>query len=405
MARRDGRAHYLRVAKVAPVLAMTLALGLGNEAVPMQATAAAPALPTAPANGEMDFVVVSFHPAINSEDMKRDCPDGISGTLKDHYLLTLPEAERKRLLEPGKEAELASRWQEYGGLRNGRNICTYWMDYLDRPAVPMMTGSNIGMGIDLDGDGGTGKPKLANTCNHVQMDAPDGRKGIDNQAWKVFGCSNNWRGVDGMGGDVVRGFDGFVMSGEWTQVIKLKGVNSLVNDPDVEILYANTDDRPIVDSNGRPIRGASFTVSSQPIKAKYRNVLHGRIVDGVLISDPQTIWLFQSWGQGGGFGGQRTNWQFRNGQIRLAFQPDGTLKGVVGGYQPIYNLIQSTVFGGAGSVSQGLRNCAGEYTAMMQMADGDRDPATGKCTTISSAYSAVAVPAFVTDRADKIAAR
>ena len=40
-------------------------------------------------------------------------------------------------------------------------------------------------------------------------------------------------------------------------------------------------------------------------------------------------------------------------------------------------------------------NCPAMYAAFKQMADGDPDPKTGQCTTISSAYGVEAVPAFL----------
>jgi hypothetical protein len=191
--------------------------------------------------------------------------------------------------------------------------------------------------------------------------------------------------------------DQFMASGEWTQVILLRGVDSLVRDDDVEVIYANTPDRPVVDSKGGFLTGMSFTISDSA--PRHRNVLHGRIRDGVLTTDPADIKLTQTWGQGGArdIRGHRTMWDLRRARLRLTIRPDGTLGGVVGGYQPIWNMLQSPSIGGAGAAVDAGIDCAAELKTLKAMADGIKDPKTGQCTGVSSAMELKAVPAFVTD--------
>jgi hypothetical protein len=43
--------------------------------------------------------------------------------------------------------------------------------------------------------------------------------------------------------------------------------------------------------------------------------------------------------------------------------------------------------------------CEGAYQAILANADGHRDPATGRCTSISTQYRISAVPAFAVDAA------
>jgi hypothetical protein len=42
-------------------------------------------------------------------------------------------------------------------------------------------------------------------------------------------------------------------------------------------------------------------------------------------------------------------------------------------------------------------SCNGAYYALYQAADGHRDPATGRCTSISTQYRVRVAPAFVVD--------
>jgi hypothetical protein len=128
-------------------------------------------------------------------------------------------------------------------------------------------------------------------------------------------------------------------------------------------------------------------------------VLRGHIKDGVLTTDPADIRLAQTWGQGGArdIRGNRSQYHYQKGRLQLEFQPDGTLRGFVGGYRPIFDVIVSTSLGGAGSALVAGIDCSAELAALRKYADGMRDPKTGKCTAVSSAMRIGAVPAFVTD--------
>ncbi len=380
-----------RTAKLAPALAIVLAMGLGHDAGAPSAVAAAPSLLAPPADGEMGFVVVQFHHAVYIGDKNVDCPDGMLGVLRDSYLSTVPAAaERARLQLKENENELQTKWQTYGSGPNGTNVCANINEFLDRPPTPMLTG-RVAKGFNLDNDQGAGGGaggKDSYTCKHDNFTSPAGERSIDHQFWRVQGCSVQYRGTDESGnGEMRKGYDDLVMTGQMTQVIQLRGVNSLVNDPDVQVLYANTDDRPTVDSRGNPVFKASYTVSTAGMKVGYRNVLHGRIVNGVLTTDQKDILLR----------GQGTQFDLARGRMRLVFQPDGTAKGMVGGYQPLLSILGSARGGGAGSVRTAGINCAGQYTALRLMADGDKDPKTGQCRRISYAYELVAVPGFVND--------
>ncbi|HMO68506.1 MAG TPA: hypothetical protein PKE25_07545 [Novosphingobium sp.] len=177
----------------------------------------------------------------------------------------------------------------------------------------------------------------------------------------------------------------------------IRGIDSLVRDDDVTVIYANTPDRPVADSTGRFLAGASFTISDAP--PRNRNVLKARIVNGVLETEPQDIVLTQTWGQGGArdIRGNRTKFTFHKGRLRLTFNPDGTVSGMLGGYRPLFEIIQSPALGGSGSATVAGIDCASQLATLRKMADGIRDPQTGQCTAVSSAVQIGAIPAFVND--------
>ena len=343
-------------------------------------------LPAPPANGEMGFVFTHFAPAIYQG--AADCPDGPVATLRENYLQTQAPAERLRLLEKPNEKELTSRWTGYAFGPQGTNICTHPAMF-DRPPQRTVQGK-VAQGLDLD------EGADAQGCGHEPFTSPAGQTGVDNQMWRAMGCVRTWRGVDGTGGDIVKGLTQFLISGEHTQVLLLTGVDSLSDDPDVTVIYANSEDRAVVDSKQAFMPDASYTVVAN---AEHRNVLKGRIVGGVLMTDPAHIRLRQTWGQGSerDIRGKRTEYDMAKARLRLTFQPDGSLKGLVGGYQPIWNVMASASIGGEGAATTAGYDCAAMYAALKKLADADRDPATGQCRRISSAMEASAIPAFVND--------
>ena len=340
-----------------------------------------------PVNGELGFVVSTFvQPMIYEPEA---CPGGPTPKLRDAFLEGLSSTERTRLLMKDNEPELKKRWQAQIFGPNGTNICSQ-PDAFNRP-LQRTVQSKRAYGLDLDG-GGAG-----DACSQPEFISPEGQTGIDNQEYRAMGCSAEWRGKDGSGGEQEAGTRQFLASGEWTQVILLRGVDSLENDDSVEVIFANTPDRPMVDSKGRFLTGASFTVSDTV--PRHRNVLIGRIENGVLTTTPKDIVLTQTWGQGGArdIRGNRTKWDYRRGRLRLVFQPDGSLAGLLGGYRPVFDVIQSPALGGAGSALAGGIDCASRLATLRKYADGLRDPHTKQCTAVSSAIKIVAVPAFVND--------
>lgn len=339
---------------------------------------------TRPAKGEMGFVFTAFAPAVYQG--KDDCPEGLAGTVKENYLRSLAGAERDRLLLKANEPELTQRWKASVVGPNNTNICSN-PELFDRPMQKTLQGK-VAPGLNLDGDG-------AGSCVHDNFTGVDGATGVDNQVYRAMGCSRNYRGVDGQAGDAVRGFNALLATGEHSVVLLLRGVDSVTDDDDVEVIIGSTDDRPVLDSQRHFITGASFSFSDR--NPAWRNVLHGRIVKGELTTDPADIRLKRPWGQGG-VRGARSEWDLRRARLKLQFQPDGSVKGLLGAYQTPRNVILSTILGGLGAGETAGIDCAAEFATMTKLADGLRDPKTGQCTAVSMALQVAAVPAFIIDR-------
>jgi hypothetical protein len=385
----------LRASFMAVGLAGLLALGgpvAGNRPeFSAQAQARAAKLPQPKADGMMGFVVERFGSAGGPYDPNA-CPNGRRGTMRQEFLETVAPPERARLMKPENEVELNRLWQAriYGP--NGANVCSN-PDMFDRPSNKIVKGK-YAHGFDLDQGGSD-----ADSCAHEEFTSPTGTTGIDNQEYRALGCSGEAPNLQRPAvAEPPRGAAQFHASGEWTQVILIKGIDSLERDDDVEVIYANTADRPQLGPKGDFLPWQSFTVTGE--FPRRRNVLKGRIVDGVVTTEPQDIELTQTWGQSAvrDLRGRRTTFDFRKARMRLQIQPDGSVSGLLGGYRPVFSLVYAPAIGGVGSALSGI-DCAAQLSTLKKLADGLRDPKTGQCTAVSSAHNIRAVPAFVADLA------
>jgi hypothetical protein len=188
---------------------------------------------------------------------------------------------------------------------------------------------------------------------------------------------------------------------DYTIVMILRNVHNLVNDDNVEVILASSQDRPIVDTQQNFIRHASYQVTTN---AHWRNVLHGHILDGVLTTDPKDIVLERQLGNRPREHTIPIDWDFSRSRLQLVFKSDGTLGGILGGYVPLITFMFQQIGGSAGTVTVADIDCASQYRTIKALADGERDPATGQCNRISSAMHIEAVPAFVFDHTTTTAA-
>jgi hypothetical protein len=86
--------------------------------------------------------------------------------------------------------------------------------------------------------------------------------------------------------------------------------------------------------------------------------------------------------------------------VRLQIQPDGTLAGILGGYQDWLKIYY--MYGTAGYFWEGMVgiDMPGVYYTLRRLADAYPDPQTHENTRISTAYRIEALPAFVVRPAD-----
>lgn len=326
------------------------------------------------------------------------CPSGVT-TGYDNVgeifspRLTGPEAERPATLEAALPQVFASTTP---------NLCQNPELGAPDPRWRSVVGARVPAdGIDLDGQNSRANgPAAPGTCAHADFPGLNGERGIDNQALRVLGCTRAFQSTERFNGS-----DAEMLTGSWGILITLAGVDDIRNDADVEVrLLANAD--PIQLSASRAaLSNATYAAEQDP---RFRASAHGRIVNGVLTTEPvdmQWHWIVNS---------IRLDRILKHARVRLTFQEDGSLDGFLGGYTPVEAAYDAN-YGfrngrdGAGepsplrlrtvsSIGQARvlgHTCEGAYYAMHALADGDRDPATGDCTSISTQYRIRAIPAYV----------
>ena len=354
-------------------------------------------------NGQMGFVVTEFAYALGP-DANVACPAGLSGGVRamTDALSKTPSGQ----MQPGEDQQSYERRLSrlVHTAPNGQNLCLHPQASGPDPNWRMVSAQNLRVsGIDLDGQASPASSgKGGRTCAHEDFQGTNGERGIDNQFYRVVGCTAGFQS-----NGAANGFQTEMLTGSWGILISIKGVDDPRNDPDVEVgIYANAD--PIALSAARkPLPFATYVAEQN---ARYRAVAKGRIVNGVLTSDPTDVRVRNV------VAAMYDDRVLRDGRLRLTFTPDGGMEGFLAGYTPVESMFDvqygarssrteagelvperarmSRSMGRAGALGH---TCHGAYHALYQAADGHRDPSSGRCTSISTQYRLRMAPAFVVD--------
>jgi hypothetical protein len=364
--------------------------------------------------GNTGFIVYGFGNAYaRPGQIGAMCPNGRSLGYRQTFE-RMPEGQRRE----GEPAADYDNRMNAGAFKlatvNGQNLCSKPELGLADPNYRTMDASNVvAFGIDLDGQDSkrTGRA-TAETCAHDDFAGANGVRGIDNQMLRVLGCDGageQYAATD-ESGELPRGENGVsetMLQGGWGILISLRDVDSLQNDNSVEVgIYASTD--PIqLSPTKEPITHATYAPDQDP---RFRGESHGRIVNGVLTTDPVNVrfhWLVA---------GMHLERPLDHARIQAKFNTSGGLEGYLAGYTPVEamyninygfrdaaddagNLVPSARTGSIAVLGNAImgRTCHGAYAALKRLADGDRNPQTGQCTSLSTQYWFRAVPAFVAD--------
>jgi hypothetical protein len=239
--------------------------------------------------------------------------------------------------------------------------------------------TKAGFGFNLDGtsDGhATGK-----TCKHEKFESPAGEP-VDNQLARVIGCVQGYRTGGMMSDYYSQEVANFSIN---RHLIEISGVDDETNDPAVDVTIYKGYDRLVRTPDGKFVPFLSQRIDER--YPQYTMKTKGRIVDGVLITDPIREAVLPHSSER--IVGDRV---MRDMVLRLKLTPDGA-EGMLGGYdnwRHWYNIHSKRVVSEVGKYSS-----PSLYRAFMRYADGYPDPRTGQCGFISSAYRVTAVRVLI----------
>jgi hypothetical protein len=332
------------------ILTSAALLGLSGAAM-----AASP--PSTLKDGTIGYAMVSLHWATyQTADGKAECPQGFNTQgPRETFKALYPQdkGEKWRLVESHIKREIAGWYPETN---------TQPFPYLEAQG-------KVAYGLNLDGKTGPN-----------DFESPDGAKGVDNQLYRALGCSNHYRGPDGQ----TDFFDSkAIVDDRYNRnLVELTGVDSLVNDDDVQVTLYRGLDRLLTDATGNTIMpGGSQRIDIRR-GARFVHRLHGRIKDGVLTTDPQDV-VFP-WSTFG----VATVQIVKAMRFEMKVMPDGA-EGLMAGYTDLDNFYSQMMKSeSTHHQSYGQLSPPDMARVLAKLADGYPDPKTGKMTAISSALKA-----------------
>ena len=169
------------------------------------------------------YAVTNLSWALQATPEMNECPNGLNEGVREQFKLLFPDVAP-------------------ASARSSTPSCGDRSRAIIRPPrgtpLPFLEGEGpIAPGLDLDGVEGP-----------EDFTSPDGRRGIDNQMHRVLGCIANYRAPDGP----IRFFeDEMVLRENYNRIIvQLTAIDSLVDDPAVDVMLFRGRDKILVDAGG-----------------------------------------------------------------------------------------------------------------------------------------------------------
>ncbi len=356
-------------------------------------------------DGKAGFVISDIKYALAEDaDKTGACPRGMSKNAVEIFALT-PAGKRRAGESDGDYGKrLETGGMELSTAPNGQNVCMNPEAGQPDPHFRCVEKSDVPVdGIDLDGvDSIASDAAAGSMCPHQDFVGLRGERGVDNQFFRLVGCTRSFQSTGPSNGFVTE-----MLTGSWGILLSLSGVDDLRNDDSIEVgLYANAD--PIQLSPSRePLAYATYAMDQD---SRFRARTRGRIRDGVLTTEPVDVRFRHV------VNSMRLERPMRHARLQASLSDTGVLEGYLGGYMPVEELYDVQFgfrngknnagelaplklrFNTANGAARVLgHTCPGIYYSLYKYADGDPDPQSGRCTSLSTQFHIKAIPAFVVD--------
>ena len=326
----------------------------------MAAETNAPAAPATVKNGTIGYVVTEAYWAVyQSPDGKEECPDGINKLgPREQFKADYPDGGT--LVDTALKRESES-----------------WFPQEYKEHFPFHEAAGkIAIGLNLDGKVGPN-----------DFTSPDGEKGIDNQLYRVIGCEAHFRGPDG----VIYHFDNkFMQDFNYSRgLIEITGVDNLVNDPNVTVHIHRGLDKLMTDATGNTTMPGGTQHIDTRFGKKFEATLKGKIVNGVLTTEPADIhWPWST------FFGVPGRQYFRGVRFQLKLDPEGAT-GLMAGYADVNAWYDQMISAwSTHHLSYGQTSAPSVYHELRKLADGYPDK-NGQMTAISSAVNVTFTQVYI----------
>jgi hypothetical protein len=329
----------------------------------------------APPGGTLGFAITSLHFAINQTPGATECPDGFNVAQSTNYLKQFPNSTDRA----ANELKFGYGYGNRGP--NGENIL-FNPEAAKDPVPFKLAVGRIAPGVNLDG-----------TVGPNDFVSPDGRTGIKNQLSRVLGCIDGFRAPGGFFYQI--GSNNFRDLPVNRLIVEVSGVDNLQNDPEVLVRTYRGTDQIVMGPGDQPVPGTTQHVDE--IRGRrYLSETKGRIVDGVLITDPVDIKLpWVKYERSFLELAYSSDFTIRGMQLRVKLTPRGG-EGYIAGYADLatwWNWFQRSWAEGA-VVEALLVSPPSLYKSLHDLADGYPD-GQGNRTAISMALSANFVSVMV----------
>lgn len=306
-----------------------------------------------------------------------DCPKGTNPEIDWIKVLTehgYTTAEAKWLRDPANPTRSPVHGQNQMAFRGQDRANVYiHPETIADPGLTGVTGT-IAEGVDLDGNAKTG------------FASPTGDKGVDNVFYRTLGCWKTYRAPPRLSSGALQ-FNDAMRNGGWTTVIVVSGKGKdPMNDANAKVgIYASAD-KMVKDGNGEIARDYTFRIQPHP---KYEGVFSAKVKNGVITSTAASDMTMRD-------ASYTQDLELLRAQVKLTMQPDGSLKGYLGGYRPWFQVYKGWI-NARGPVIEALTwvQLPGVYYALKRNADFSPAGASGEKTHISYAMRIDALPAFV----------